>query len=68
VSSGTNAKDRRSATASLRRVRNERPGPTSCPEALAPPFAQVRGLFLPVLDRKVYRPRLRREAAPGVPA
>ena len=43
MSSGTNAKDRRSATASLREVRNERSGSTSCPQDLAPPFCLVTG-------------------------
>jgi hypothetical protein len=66
--SGTNAKDRRSATRSVRRVRNERSGSTSCPKDLAPLFALVTGPFLPVPDRQVYRRQLMCEAAPGVPA
>ncbi len=68
MSSGTNAKDRRSATRSLRRGRNDRPGPTSCPQDLAPPFALVKRAFLPVPARQAYRRKLVRRCALGVPA
>jgi hypothetical protein len=47
VSSGTNAKDRRSATRSLRRVRNERSGPTSCPTGPRPTLLPGHRPFLP---------------------
>ena len=49
MSSGTNVKDRRSAARSLRRVRNERSGPTSCPEGPRPTLLPGHRPFLPAV-------------------